>query len=194
MEIYREKAQTDVEVFVACNTGSIGDEPWNLVMTNRSPRNPSCRRFFYSLVMRISQAQLISVARWIFLAASLAALGMYFLVFIFMGNYTVDAMFRPVCPEGWWHTSSSWAHCAFPLVSIAKYASVFTAIFSAALLLAFLLAPRFKKQCCSVLIGIFVVTPIVWQLFRGVSWSASASLVGVTVVSYLLFVWRLRPA
>jgi hypothetical protein len=144
--------------------------------------------------MRISRAHFLSAARWLFLVACLYLLAVYLLMFIFMGDYTIDAFFRPMCPDGWWHTSPFWAHCAFPPVSIAKYAIVYTAAFTVALSLTFLLAPRFKKKSCYALMSICILAPIVWQLVFGVSWTACASLLGVAIVGYLFFVWRLRVA
>ena len=43
---------------------------------------------------------------------------------IWASEDAIDRLTRSICPEGWWHTSEFWAHCAYTPISISKYGAI----------------------------------------------------------------------
>lgn len=129
-----------------------------------------------------SRLLLMSSLRWLALALGLLVLA----GFAVFGQDTIDRAIQPICPAGWWHTSPFWAHCAFPPISIAKYAGLHVGACLVSLLLFTTLAPRVewqKWQVCSAVLLLFLLAPMAWMLFNGWSWSAGVAFGGVALLA-----------
>jgi hypothetical protein len=123
-------------------------------------------------------SRLLEIARWLAIGLGLLALA----AFRLFGEDTIDRALQPICPAGWWHTSAFWAHCAYPPISIAKYAGLHVGACVVALALVGLLAPRGRRAACVGLLILFLAAPAVWLLWHGFSWTAWVALGGVAVV------------
>jgi len=129
--------------------------------------------------MRHSPASVLTCVRWLALVVGLLLLPLA----AWFGEGAIDAATRPACPAGWWHAGPFWAHCAFPPISIAKYAGTYVACCVLSLWGAYFLAPRFKLQVCFALLFVSVSGPVVWLALHGFSWSACGALAGAGVLA-----------
>ena len=117
--------------------------------------------------------------RWAALALGLLVLA----AFAEFGQDAIDRAIQPLCPAGWWHTSPFWAHCAFPPISIAKYAGLHVGACVVSLLLVTALAPQAKRQTALVVLLAFLLAPVAWLLLHGWSWTAAVAFGGVAVLA-----------
>lgn len=119
----------------------------------------------------------ISRLRWLTLA-----IGLLLLAFsVWAGQDAIDEALRGVCPAGWWHVGAGglWAHCAFPPMSIAKYAGTYTLASLLALVYVYFVAPKAKLIACCTLLAVSIGGPLLWLASHGFSWTALAALLGV---------------
>lgn len=129
------------------------------------------------------------MTRWLAIGLGLLMLA----AFRLFGEDAVDLALQPVCPAGWWHTSEFWAHCAYPPISIAKYAGLHVGACLVALPLVGLLAPRGRKAACVGVLVLFFAAPVAWLLWHGFSWTACIALAGIALVM-LVFALGVRVA
>lgn len=131
----------------------------------------------------------ISMFRWFSLALGLLLLALS----VWAGQYAIDELFRSTCPAGWWHVGAGglWAHCAFPPLSIAKYAGTYTLASLLALVFVCLMAPNAKLEAGGALLTASICGPLLWLAVHGFSWTACAALAGIGTLA-LVFVLGAR--
>ena len=96
---------------------------------------------------------------------------------------TIDRLTKPICPEGWWHTSPFWAHCAYPPVSISKCGAMYAGYAILALLVIQIAAPAFKLLASRLLLFALMALPAFPLLFLKFSWVETSKLFLVAVVA-----------
>ena len=113
---------------------------------------------------------------------------------IWSGEAAIDRMIRPLCPQGWWHTSQFWAHCAYPPASISKYALMYGAFAALSLPLIHYLAPAFRPVLSRLLLSILIALPAYHLLLVKFSWVEAAKLVVVVMIGVVYEGTRARRA
>ena len=127
--------------------------------------------------------------RWLGLAALLIVLTCVMLI----ADGWIDAATQAICPQGWWHTSEFWAHCAYPPVSIAKYGLLYGGYAVLALLAIRLVAPSYKVLASAVILIAMIAPPAFHLLIVKFSWVEISKLVLVAAIA-LLFAIGVRRA
>lgn len=131
----------------------------------------------------MNKVMIVNILRWSLLIFSLAGLAFAFV----LSDDAIDRATRPFCPESWWHTSSFWAHCAFPPVSIAKHAAKYFFFGMAALLFIQVLVPRYALRASACLFALLMIAPASHLLLVKFSWVACASLFAISCLALVYF-------
>ena len=103
---------------------------------------------------QMEKALLIAL-RWLGLAALLIVLACV----VWIADSWIDAVTQAICPQGSWHTSEFWAHCAYPPVSIAKYGLLYGGYAVLALLAIRLVAPAYKMLASAAILIAMMAAP-----------------------------------
>ena len=110
---------------------------------------------------------------------------------IWIAEDKLDRTFRWICPAGRWHTGLYWAHCAYPPISIAKFALMYGAYACVGLLVVKLAAPAFKQLVSCILLFALMALPAYHLLLVKFSWVETSKLLIVSVIA-LVFALRAR--
>lgn len=102
---------------------------------------------------------------------------------IWVAEDMIDRLTKPMCPEGWWHTSLFWAHCAYPPFSIFKYGAMYAGYAISALLAIQIAVPAFKSLASRLLLFALMALPAFHLLFLEFSWVETSKLFLVAVIA-----------
>ena len=135
---------------------------------------------------------IILALRWMLVVVLLMLLAFA----IWASENAIDRLTRPICPEGWWHTSEFWAHCAYTPISIPKYGAMYAGYAILALLAIHLAAPAFKQGASRILLLALMAQPAYHLLLVRFSWVEATKLAMVALVALVFAVvtWRRKSA
>ena len=128
------------------------------------------------------------VLRWMLVIVLLMVLAFA----IWASEDAIDRLTRSICPEGWWHTSEFWAHCAYTPISISKYGAMYAGYAILALLVIHWVAPAFKQGASRILLLALMAQPAYHLLLVRFSWVEVTKLAMVVLVALVFAVvsWR----
>ena len=128
------------------------------------------------------------VLRWMLVIALLMVLAFA----IWASEDAIDRLTRTICPDGWWHTSEFWAHCAYTPTSISKYGAMYAGYAILALLVIHWVAPPFKQGASRILLLSLMAQPAYHLLLVRFSWVEVTKLAMVALVALVFAVvtWR----
>jgi hypothetical protein len=131
---------------------------------------------------------IVVAVRWMFVIVLLMVLA----VAIWASEDAIDRLTRSICPEGWWHTSEFWAHCAYTRISITKYGAMYAGYAILALLVIYWVAPVFKQGASRILLLALMAQPVYHLLLVRFSWVEVTKLAMVVLVALVFAVvtWR----
>ena len=134
---------------------------------------------------------IVLVLRWMLVVVLLMVLAFA----IWASGDAIDRLTRSICPEGWWHTSEFWAHCAYTPISISKYGAMYAGYAILALFAIHLAAPAFKQGASRIVLLALLAQPAYHLLLR-FSWVEATKLAMVAFVALVFAVvtWRRNSA
>jgi hypothetical protein len=128
--------------------------------------------------MKFNKKTAVSAFRWIVLIAILFVLRAAF----WLVEDTIDRLTKIICPEGWWHTSEFWAHCAYAPVSIAKHGAMYAGYAVLSLIMIHIAAPSRRALASQLLLLAMMAPPAYHLLLIRFSWVEAIKLILVLLV------------
>jgi len=117
-------------------------------------------------------------AKWILIVFC----SLCFAVVIYFLEGTIDRFIRPYCPPGYWHEGFWWAHCAIPVISIAKHVFMYCTFSVISLMLVYYIKPEPLLRSIKAAFYVLFSIPILHVFFNGISWAALLSVVSVVII------------
>lgn len=89
----------------------------------------------------------------------------------------LDNLSYYVCPSSWWHKGLLWRHCAYPVISIAKYGVDYAILGVALLAVIHFVAPSHRRTMSYSLLLLLLAYPAAQLLFVKFSWTMTTMLI-----------------